>query len=221
MYKDVHWLDFGPKALQHISQKRILGVMHLWPTPKCSAMFYFSHKHHLLRTQILLKRNKTPTNKLKWQKFSLWISNLTPSHVFLCCLGSLLLQLVVSFHTVVWLFFQQAALERHCCTCRWIVNTLVRRLGFICLISTSDSRVLLSVQHPNSTIDGQIIAQLKMLRKTQEKFQVDLFLFLQEQLGPVMMWVLKGAKDSTCGNENSRPGDPQGIAKRVKPDKKS
>lgn len=132
---------------------------------------------------------------------------------FLCCLGSLFLQLVVSFHTVVRLFFQQGALERHCCTCRWIVNTLVRRLRFICLICTSDSRALLSMQHLNHIIDGQIIAQLKMLRKTQEKFQVDLLLFLKEQLGSVMMWVLKGAKDSACGNEISRPGDLTGNCK--------
>lgn len=61
-----------------------------------------------------------------------------------------------------------------------------------------------------------------MAEKAQEKVQMEPLLFLQELLGSVMMWVLKGAKDGVCSNEISRPRGPRGIMKkRMKWDIKS
>lgn len=47
--------------------------------------------------------------------------------------------------------------------------------------------VLISLLCLIHVIDGQIIEQLKMPRKAQEKVHVEPFLPLQEQLGSVMM----------------------------------
>lgn len=63
-------------------------------------------------------------------------------------------------------------------------------------------------------IDGQITEQLKMPGKAQEKVQIEPLLFLQEQLGSVMMWTSKGVRDAICFNEISRARGPWGIIKR-------
>lgn len=47
--------------------------------------------------------------------------------------------------------------------------------------------VLISLLSLIHVIDGQIIEQLKMPGKAQEKVQMEPLLFLQEQLGSVMM----------------------------------
>lgn len=67
------------------------------------------------------------------------------------------------------------------------MNSPGRGLSFICLICTSDSGVLISLLCLVCVIDGQIIEQLKMAEKAQEKVQMEPLLFLQVTLGSVMM----------------------------------
>lgn len=60
---------------------------------------YPSSSQILNIAEMKAKQNKK-SNKLKCQSFSSWTSNITPSHVYLCCLDSLFLQLVVNLFTI-------------------------------------------------------------------------------------------------------------------------